>query len=78
MNKLMAILFLLGALGGFGLSQRDSFQTQRQGPRGALVGEPYTVQVTHGDRIGYIAIGVVCTVACLYFLVRVRRDELRK
>jgi len=78
MNKLMAILFLLGAIGGFGLSQRDSFQTQSRTYTGAPVGEPRTVHITRGDRVGYIAFGVVCMVACLYFVVRIRRGDFRR
>jgi len=78
MNKLMAVLFLLGAIGGFGLSQRDSFQNQSHTYTGAPVGEPRTVQITPGDSIGYVAFGVVCMVACLYFIVRIRRDDLRR
>jgi hypothetical protein len=78
MNKLMAMLFLLGALGGFGLSQRDSFQTQNTTRFGTPVGEVRTVEITRGDRVGYIAIGVVCMVGCLYFIVRIRRDDLRR
>jgi hypothetical protein len=78
MNKLMAILFLFGAIGGFGLSQRDSFQTQDHTWTGAPVGEPRKVQITRGDRVGYIGLGVVCMVGCLYFVARIRRDDLRK
>jgi len=39
MNKLMAILFLLGAIGGFGFPQRDSFQSQSTTRFGTPVGE---------------------------------------
>ena len=78
MNKLMAILFLFGAIGGFGLSQRDSFQTQSHTSMGAPVGEPRSVQITRGDRAGYIAFGVVCMVGCLYFVVRIRCNDLRR
>ena len=78
MNKLMAILLLLGAIGSFAMSQRDSFQTQRQTWTGAPVGEPRTVQMTRGDRVGYIGFGIVCMVGCLYFVIRIRRDEVRR
>jgi hypothetical protein len=74
----MAILFLLGAIGGFGLSQRDSFQTQDHSYTGAPVGQPRTVQISRGDRVGYVAIGVVCIAASLYFAFRIRRDDLRR
>jgi hypothetical protein len=62
MNKLMAIVFLLGAIGGLGLSQRDSFQTQGHTYTGAPSGEPRTVYITPADRVGYIAIGLACMV----------------
>ena len=78
MNKLLAILFFLGAIAGFGLSQRDSFQIQSQTRTGAPVGELRTVQITPGDRVGYIALGVICMVGCLYFVMRIRRDDLRR
>ncbi len=38
MNKLFAILFLLGALGSFGLSQRASLKAQETGTRGTAHG----------------------------------------
>ena len=78
MNKLMAILFLLGAIGGFGLSQRDSFLAQSTNRFGEPVGEARTVVVNRGDRVGYIAFGVVCMVGCLYFVARIRRADLRR
>ena len=72
----MAILFGLGAIGGFGLSQRDSFETQRHSVHGAATGEVETVHITPGNRIAYGAFGVGCMVACLYFIARSRRDDL--
>jgi hypothetical protein len=77
MNKLMAIFFLLGAIGGVGLSQRDTFQTQNRSYYGIPVGEERTVQITRVDRVGYMAFGIVCMVACLFFVARARRDDLR-
>ncbi|MDB6023461.1 MAG: hypothetical protein JWQ04_3318 [Pedosphaera sp.] len=73
----MAIFFLLGAIGGFGLARRDSFQTQSQSTHGAPVGEIRTVQITKLDRVGYRAIGTICVVACIYCIARIRRDALR-
>jgi hypothetical protein len=78
MNKFMAILFAIGAIGGFGLSQRDSFQTQDVSWFGNPVGEVRTVYITRASRNGYITVGTVCMVACLYFISRIRRDDLRK
>ncbi len=77
MNKLMAILFLLGAIGGFGLSTRTSYQVQRQTYYGTPVGEPRTVAVSAGTRVFYVAFGVVCTAACLYFVGRIRYEDSR-
>jgi len=77
MNKLMAILFLFGAIGGFGLSQRDSFQTWSSSLFGFPVGDVRTVEVTRADRIGYITFGVVCMAGCLYFIARIRRNDHR-
>jgi hypothetical protein len=51
MNKLLALLFLLGALGAFGLSQRVSYQVQDHTYTGAPVGEPRTVYIRAGDRV---------------------------
>ena len=78
MNKLMAIFFLLGALGGFGMAQRGSFQSHRATPTGAPTGETRTVYVTRSDRIAYTALGVACMIGSLYFIARIRRDDLRK
>jgi hypothetical protein len=77
MNKLMAILFALGAIGFFGMSQRDSYQAQDQTRYGTPVGEVRTVQITRGHRIGYIVFGAASTAGFLYFLSRIRRNDLR-
>jgi hypothetical protein len=73
MNKFMAILFALGTIGFFGLSQRDSYQSQNQTRYGAPVGPVRAVEITQGDRNGYIVFGVICMTACIYFLARIRR-----
>ena len=78
MNKLMAVILLLGAIGGFGLSQRERFQTQTHTWTGAPVGEVRTVQITNGDRVGYIVFGIACMVGSLYFVARIRSDDVRK
>jgi hypothetical protein len=77
-NKLLAILFAMGAIGGFGLSQRDSFQSQNVNRYGAPADEVRTVSISHSERVGYIAFGAICAAACLFFIVRVRRDDLRR
>jgi hypothetical protein len=77
MNKLMALLFAMGAIGGFGLSQRDSFESQNVGRYGAPVGEVRTVFISRTARIGCIVFGTGCMAACLYFVARIRRQDLR-
>lgn len=77
-NSLMAIFFLFGAIGSFGLSQRASYQVQDQGWMGAPTGEPRAVYIKQGDRIGFVAVGISCTVASLYFLAKTRRNGLRR
>lgn len=78
MNRLMAILLLLGALGAFGLSLRTSMEVQDQTPHGAPVGEVRTVYLTKGDRTAYVATGLECLVAGFYFVAQIRRDDLRR
>ena len=73
MNKLIAVLFLLGALGAFGLAQRDSFESRHLTRTGAAAGEVRTVRITQFDRAGYIVLGIVCMAGCLYFVGRIRR-----
>ena len=75
MNKLLAILMLLGAIGGFGLSTRTSYQFQGENRYGAPLGEPGTVYITSGDRIFYVVFGALCMAGSLYFIVRIRLEE---
>ena len=77
MNKLLAILFFFGAVAGVGLSQRESVQTRSRTYTGAPGGDVRTVRLTRTDRVGYLAFGIVCTVACLYFMGQIRRDNLK-
>ncbi len=77
MNKLMAILFLLGALAGFGLSVGTSYQVQDQTARGTPVGKPRTVYIKGSDRAFYGIFGAVCMAASLYFIAGIRRSGLR-
>ena len=76
MNKLMAILFLLGAIAGFGMSQRSSYWVQPQDGRGNPVGEPRMAYVRSGDKIFFISFGAVCMVGCLYCLARTRKEDV--
>ena len=78
MNKFMAVLFALGTIGFFGLAQRDSYETQNQTRSGASVGPVRTVEITQGDRQGYIIFGALCMTVCIYFLARIRRDDSRR
>jgi len=77
-NKLICIMLLLGALGSFGLSLRTSFQTQDHSYFGSPVGEERTVQISSVDKAAYVTLGVVFMVGFLYFLARMRREDLRK
>ena len=78
MNKLLAMLFLFGAIGSFALSQQFSFETQSQGLYGTPVGEVRTVYITPSDRIGYTISGAVCLAVSLFFIARIRRDDTRR
>lgn len=77
MNKLMAILFLLGAMAGFGLSAGTSYQVQDQDHLGFPVGKPRTVYIGRGDRIFYVAFGAACMIAGLYFVSQIRKQDGR-
>jgi hypothetical protein len=76
MNKLMAILFLLGALGAFALSERSSYQVQNQS-RGWPVGEPRTVYVSTGHQAFLRVLGAGLMAGCLYFVARIRKEDTR-
>ena len=78
MNKFLAILFALGALGFFGMSQLDSYQAQWQTRFGTPAGEVRTVRITRGDKTAYIVFGAASMLACLYFISRIRRDDLER
>lgn len=78
MNKFWAILFALGTFAFFGLSQQDSYPAQDRTRYGNPVGEVRTVYITHADRVGYRVFGVASAVACLFFVARIRRDDLRR
>jgi hypothetical protein len=75
MNKLMAILLLLGAIAGFGLSEGTKYVVRDQTHTGMPVGEPRTGYVTRTDRIFYIVFGAACMVGGLYFIARIRRED---
>lgn len=75
MNKVMAILLLLGALGAFGLSQRASYQVQDQSKYGAPVSKPRVVSVGPGDRAFFIVLGAACMAGCLYCVAKLRRAD---
>ena len=69
MKYLLALLLAVGAIGSFGLAQKDSFKTRLQGRTGP-VGDEITHRVTKSDRIGYVTLGVVLAMGALYILAR--------
>lgn len=77
MNKLMATLFFLGAIGSFSLSQRNSYQVQDQTRTGKTIGKVRTVSVTYGDKYCFVALGLGCMVASFCFLAKTRGNGLR-
>ena len=73
MNKILALLLLFGAIGGFGLSARRSYQVQDQSRYGAPVGPVRTAYVGEGDRIFFILFGLVCLVGSGCLIVSTRK-----
>jgi hypothetical protein len=71
-NRLLALLLLLGAIGGFGLSARRDYQVQDTGRYGTPVGPVRTVTVGNGDRIFFIIFGLACFIGSAYFIARTR------
>ena len=69
MKNLLAVLFIIGAIGSFGLAQRDSFK-DRHRTRTGPSGEEFTHRVTTMDRIGYVSLGVLLSMGGLYILAR--------
>ena len=78
MNKMMCILLLLGAIGAFGLSQQDSFQTIDHSRSGVSVGKERTVVVTKTGKAFYISVAITFAMGFLYFLARLRNEDLRR
>ena len=70
MKNVLALLFVIGAIGAFGLAQKDSFKSRAQNRWGEPVGEEFTVRVTTMDRIGYVSLGVLLAMGALYILAR--------
>ena len=77
MNKFWAILFALGTFAFIGLSLQDRYPVQDRARSGMPVGEVRTVYVTHVDRVGYRILGIASAVAGLFFVAKIRRDDLR-
>ena len=77
MNKVMALLLLFGAVGEFGLSTKTSYEVQDKTYYGTPVGEPRKVYVSGASRAFHVAFGICCSIGCLYFVARIRRDDLR-
>jgi hypothetical protein len=78
MNKFMAILLGMGALGAFGLSQRDSFTTQQVSRYGNPIGEAHILENSRVQKVGYFAVGVIFMTGSFYFISKVRNDDLRR
>jgi len=77
MNKLMAILLGVGALGAFGLSQREGFESQQVDRYGSPSGEATAHYSSRSEKIGFIVFGGIFMIGSLYFISRVRHDDLR-
>jgi hypothetical protein len=73
MNKILAMLFLLGAIACFGLSVGTSYQVQDQTRFGTPTGEPRTVYIKSSDRAFFTVFGAGCMAASLYFIAKTRR-----
>ncbi len=78
MNKVLCILLLLGAIGAFVLSQRESYMVRDHDRRGWPVGEEQIVHLQTSDRFFYIAIGVAFMTGFLYSLAKLRKADLRR
>jgi hypothetical protein len=78
MNKFWAIIFALATFALFGLGKQDSRSVQDRTKYGTPTGPVRTVHIAEEDRIGYRILGVVSAVACLFFVARIRRDDLRR
>lgn len=74
----MAILLGMGALGAFGLSQRENFQSQPVGRYGNPIGKARIHDNSRDERLGYIAFGSIFMIGCFYFISRVRREDLQE
>lgn len=70
MKYLLALLLAVGAIGSFGLAQKNSFKTRSQNRWGEPIGEEVTVRVTTLDRIGFVTLGVLLSMGALYILAR--------
>ena len=78
MNKYMALLFAVGAMCCFGLSQKVSYTSQSHNKWGGSVGPETVVYVTPVEKIGFITLGAICLGLCIYFVVQTRNEKLRK
>jgi hypothetical protein len=71
-NKVMCLVLLLGAVGSFLMSQKESFSTQSVTRYGNAVGEERTVSTTSFERAGFLVFGACCMVGGLYLMVQIR------
>ena len=79
MNKILALLLLLGAIGGFGMAGKHTpHQVQDQSWTGAPVGAVRTIYVRSGERIFYFGFGLACLIGSAYFVFRIRGEDTRR
>ncbi len=71
-NKVLALLLLLGAIGGFGLWARRDYQVQDHTRSGTPVGQVRTVIVNKSDRIFFMVFGLACAIGSAYLIARSR------
>jgi len=76
MNKAMAILCALGAIGGLGLASRDNLKVGVVHTWRGPSGEERTVRATHLDRIGYTTVGIFCLLGFCYFVRQAREEDV--
>lgn len=72
MYKLLTILFFLGAIGGFGLSTRSSYEYQSQSMYGVPMGEAKTHQISQRERNFFMGLGFACMIGGIVCLAKAR------
>ena len=78
MNKVLCILLLLGTIGAFVLSQRESYKVRDHDRLGWPVGDEQIVHIATADRFFYIVSGVAFMTGFLYFLAKLRKQDMHR